>query len=387
MRKVRILHIIGSSALGGAEKALVSLIKYLDKDIFDVYVACPAGGRMFSDFKRYSQDVKIFDFKRWFNPFMIISLKQYMLEQRFDIVHTHLYNADFAGIIAAGLAGVSCKISTIYGHNFSNTGEADLRSARNLILSFVYRAPYIFCSKIIAISQSVKEGLIKRHGIKVDKKKIEVIYAGVELEKLLNLENNSDNKINNQGFRFVGVIANFDKVKGHRVLLKAIPEILKEVKSVRFLLAGDGKEKKYLEILTDKLKIRENVAFLGICHDVPALINSCELIVVPSIMEGLSFVVLEAIATGKPLVASRAGGIPELVKEGENAILVPPGNHMELSKAIVKILKDKELGFIMRQKDKEILKSGFYDKFSAQYMTRETGKLYQQCIDIENLTI
>jgi len=380
MKKIKILQVIGSSDIGGAEKVLVSLIKHLDRDRFDVYVACPAGGSMFSDFKRYARDIRIFDFKRWLNPFTIISLKKYMQQQKFDIVHMHLYSADFMGIIAARLAGIPYRISTIYGHNFSSTGQVDLRSIRNLIFSFIYRAPYIFCNKIIAISQSVREGLIRRSGIKVDKRKIDVIYVGFEFDELLNHDDISNNKIDNQGFRSVGVIANFDRVKGHRVLLKAIPEILREVKDVRFLFAGDGKEKSSLQRLASKLKVKENVFFLGICHDVPRLINSCELIVVPSIMEGLSLVVLEAIAIGKPVVASRVGGIPELVKENENAILVPPRDHRKLSKAIIKILKDKELGLIMRQKNREILQRGFYDKFSARYMVREIEKLYQQLI-------
>jgi glycosyltransferase involved in cell wall biosynthesis len=376
----KILYIISSSDIGGGEKVLLSLLKYLDKDKFDVFVACPSDGPMFEDFKRYAREVRTFNFRNWLNPLTILSLKKYMKEKQFDIVHTHLYSADFMGIIAARLVGIPCRISTIHGHNFSSTGQIDLRSIRNLIFSFIYRALYIFCNKIIAVSQSVREGLIRRPGIKVDKRKIDVIYSGFELEELLNHEDVSNNKIDDQGFKSVGVIANFDRVKGHRVLLKAIPEILSEIKDVRFLFAGDGKEKNSLQRLATKLKVKENVFFLGICHDVPRLINSCELIVVPSVMEGLSLVILESIAVGKPVVASRVGGISELVKENENAILVPPWDHRELSRAIIKILKNKEVGLAMRQKNREILQRGFYNKFSARYMTKEIERLYHQCL-------
>lgn len=377
MGKFKVLQIIGSSGIGGAERAFYSLLKYLDKDKFKIYVACPADGPMFNNFRKYADEIKTFNFKNWaLNPSTIFSLKNYMEQKRIDIVHTHLYSADFMGIIAAKLARVPVNLVTVHGHNFSSTGQFDLRSVKNLFCSFIYRAIYMFCDKVITVCQALKYDLIKRLGLKVKEEKIKVIYNGVDLEEVSEysqVANQELKNISDNNLKFVGVIANFDKVKGHRILLKAIPQVLREVAEAKFLFVGDGEEKERLKQLAERFRIEDSIIFTGHSNNITEIISICKLIVLPSLMEGFPLIILEAMSLGKAVVATKVGGIPELVEEKENGMLVSPNDYEGLAKAIITLLKDEILASEMGRKGKEIVCS----KFQAQKMAAETGKLYQ----------
>jgi len=382
MSKIKILQIIGSSKIGGGEKALCSLLKYLDKTKFSVFVACPAGGRMFEDFRRYAAEVRTFDFRNWLNPVTIISLKRYMQERQIDIVHTHIYNADFMGLIAAALAGVRIKIATIHGHNFFDINQFSLRGVKNFCCSFLYRIVYIFSDRIITVCQALKQDLVTRPGIKVAEGKISVIHNGVDLEELTRKDVETDRRLEGiltaNGQRFIGVVANLDRAKGHRVLLKAIPDVIKNFKNVKFLFVGEGEEKAQLMKLAKKNEIEKAIIFVGAVQDIVKVISSCELIVLPSLSEGLPLVIMEAFYLEKPVIASRVGGVAELIKENETGILVSPYDHDELSKAILTVLKNKRLALEFGRKGKEIV----YDKFQAREMVNQTDRFYQTLLSV-----
>ena len=360
MRKIRILHIIGSSGIGGAEKALRAILKYLDKERFDIFVSCPPGGFMINEYKRYAVELKTFDLKNWLNPMGVISLKQYIDQKKIDIVHTHLYSADFTGIIAAKLAKVPCIISTIHGHNFSDLTRFGLRAVKNMFFSLIYRFVYIFCDKVIAVCRALKEDLAARPGIKADRRKIEVLYNGFDLEPIGGLYHGLDEKIEgliNNGAKLVGTIGNLDRIKGHRVFLNAIPMVLKDRAKTRFLFVGSGEEEYRLRQLAGRLGIEKDVVFMGAQPDVTAIINRCDLIVLPSLNEGLPLAVLEAMALAKPVIATNVGGVPEIVEDGTTGLLVPPGDNEKMSVSILRLLGNPDLASEMGKKGEKRVRS------------------------------
>ncbi len=384
MHKIKILQIIGSSDIGGAEKLLYSLLRYLDKDRFEIYVACPANGLMLDNFRKYAKEVKTFNFENWFfNLTTIFTLKNYMKQRRIDIVHTHLYSADFLGIIAASLAGVPCKVATIHGQNFRSTGRLDLRSIKNFFYSFIYRAVYIFYDQIIAVCQALKQDLMKRPGIKLEEEKIKVVYNSIDLKETLKqnhflhqrLKNASHNNV-----KFVAIIGNFDKVKGHWILLKAIPRVLKEMEKIKFLFVGEGEEKKCLQRIAKKLKTEDDIIFAGVQQDILSIINLCDLIVLSSLFEGLPLTILEAMALGKPVVATNVGGIPELVENGKTGLLVPARNPEKLAEAILCLLKNKKLAQEMGRKGRIRVQQFFH----LRNMIKETENVYLGLVKEKN---
>lgn len=381
MGKIKILQIISSSNIGGAEKLLLSLLKYLDKDKFEAYVACPPDGLMFKNFKKYAREIQALNFNHLLlKPTTIFSLKKYMQQKKIDIVHTHLFNADLAGIIAAKFARVPCKITTMHGYNFSSTGEFDLRSIKNFFFSFIYRFVYLFCDNVITVCRSIKQDLMQRPGIKIKEEKIKVINSAIDLEEISNCNRgvNSDFKdpLVNNNTKFVGIIANLDKVKCHRILLSAIPQILKEEAKTRFLFVGDGKEKGYLQRMVRRLKIEDNVVFLGLQEQVTGIISICDLIVLPSLFESRPLIIMEAMALGKPIVATRVGGISELVEDEKTGLLVPPRNSEKLAEAILRLLKNKELSLEMGGRGQVKVQ----ELFSLKNMVKETEKTYLELV-------
>jgi glycosyltransferase involved in cell wall biosynthesis len=380
MNKIKVLQIISSSNIGGAEKMFYELLKYLDKDKFEIYVACPPDGLMAEDFKKFSEEVNVVDFNGLAASVKtIFLLKKYMKQKQIDVVHTHLFSADFAGIIAAKLASVPYKISTIYGYNFRATGQFNLRNIKNYICSFIYKAIYVYCDRITAVSAAVKEDLSSRGWVRVKEQKIEIIYSAVDFEETVKCSENVgkeyDGIFSDNGQKYIGMMANFDRVKGHRVLLKAIPGILKKMPNVKFLLTGNGEDREYIKKRAEKLKIQDNVIFLGVLENAARIISKCDLIVLPSLSEGLPMIIIEAMLFGKPVIASNVGGIPELIKNNENGILVSPNSDKELSEAVVAVLKDDNRSYLLGQRGKNMIYGEFGDKFRAQKMTKEIERL------------
>lgn len=382
MNKIKILQIISSSNIGGAEKMFYALLKYLNKDKFEVYVACPPDGLMVKDFKKFAKEVKVIDFNGLVSSIRaIFLLKKYMEQKQVSIVHTHLFSADFTGIIAARLASIPYKIATIYGCNFNVTGQFNLRNIKNYICSFLYKAVYAYCDRITAVSRAVKEDLANRGWIKVKKQKIEIIYAAVDFEEVVKYSEIAgreyDSIFVDNGQKYIGMMANFDRVKGHRILLRAMPKILKKMPNVKFLLTGSGEDREYIKKRVKKLKIQDKVIFLGVLENTARVISKCDLIVLPSLSEGLPIIIIEAMLLGKPVIASNVGGMPELIKDNESGVLVLPNSDKELSEAIVAVLKDDNKIYSLGQKGKSMIYGEFGDKFRAQEMTKKTERLYQ----------
>ncbi len=381
--KCNILFIIGSSVIGGGEKIFNSILKYLDKDKYSIFVACPPGGIMIDSFKEYAQEVRTFNFRNWLNPWTILSIKRYMMEKRIRMVHTHLYNADFMGTIAARLAGVPVRICTVHGYNFTMTGQLDMRSVRNRLFSFIYRAVYILAGHVIVVCRALETDLVTRRGIKVPKDKITIIYNGIDYKEIENGDMHTElYPTIAREMKSIGVISGFDKVKGHRVLLKAIPAVINRHPDIKFLLIGDGEERSKAQMMAEKYGVSKNIIFLGAVQDATSVMRTCDFIVLPSLYEGFPLVVLEAMFLGKPVVATRVGGVSEVVQEGITGCLIPPNDPVQLSNAIINMLNDKKLAGSMGAAAKELMRGKFGDRFNAEEMVRKNEALYQSLMSV-----
>lgn len=380
-KKVRILHVIGSSDIGGAENVFLQIAKYLNKEKFDIFIACPDSGLMVDEFRKHVVELRVFNFENWFfNPKTISLLVSYIKEKQIQIVHTHLYNADFMGIIAAKRVSV-LSIATIHGHNFSPIGQRRFRKLKNYIFSFFYRCIYSFCDSVVCVCKELKKDLIKRPGIAVKEKKIAIIYNSVDTDKISHADSSkSFEKIGirqPENYIFVGVIANFDRVKGHHVLLKVIPRIAREYKNVKFLCLGAGEEKVKIQADSMRKGLSEFIVFLEVDKDPYGLLNFCKFIVVPSLHEGFPLVVLEAMFLKKAVIATNVGGIPEVVVNEKTGLLVAPNNFEELTNAIFRLLSEPE--FALR------LGLNGYDKVKEfhqpQRMVNEYEKVYLSLLE------
>jgi glycosyltransferase involved in cell wall biosynthesis len=203
--------------------------------------------------------------------------------------------------------------------------------------------------------------------------KIEVVYNAVRLDRF---EAPAPPGLRGQlggGERpLVLTCARLDEQKGHDVLLRAAAEL----PGVAFAFAGEGPERGRLEALAGELGVADRVAFLGRRDDVPALLAACDAFALPSLYEGSSLAVLEAMAARRAVVSSAIGGTDELIDDGRSGLLVPPGNAEELRAALARVLGDEQLraGFAGRARDR------VERDFTPEAMTQANERIYRELL-------
>jgi glycosyltransferase involved in cell wall biosynthesis len=173
------------------------------------------------------------------------------------------------------------------------------------------------------------------------------------------------------GSLLVGTVGRFEPIKGHRYLVEAIPLVLSQVPTAWFLFIGDGPLRSLLEQQAVQLGVATRVTFTGWQAEPAALMACCDLIVLPSLNEGMGRVLVEAMALGKAIVASSVGGIPDLVQDGKSGRLVPPADPPRLAQAIISLLTDKSQKERMGAKGRHLAPA-----FSAEVMLEKLEKLY-----------
>ena len=266
------------------------------------------------------------------NPAAILRIARLLRAGRFQIVHAHTSHAHTLSALAAALVpGARCVVSRRVDFAV-NKGALHINRLKYRILVHRY----------VAISACVRQALIDGG---VPPEIIRVVPSGVDISRLdqadpepLRAEFGLE-----QHTQVVGAVAHFAWHKGLEVLIDAIPAILEVRPQTRFLLVGDGE-------LTEELKARARarapasaVIFPGFRTDAPSFLALFDVVATPSVMEGLNTTNLDALALGRPVVASRIGGIPEAVIDRQTGLLVPPRDADALAHAILELLQDREL--------------------------------------------
>lgn len=266
------------------------------------------------------------------NPLAVAGLVRLLKDRRFQIIHAHTSHAHTLAAIAARLAGgVRCVVSRRV--DFAVRGKLPFR-----------RIKYRFgVDRFVAISAAVRDVLIEG-GVAAER--IRVVPSGIDPQRLTS----ADPAAIRREFglepdvSLVGAVCHFAWHKGLEHLLDAIPSILAQRPGTRFMLAGDGELRAELEARAARVAPAGTILFPGFRGDVPSLLAAFDVVVAPSVMEGLNTTNLDSLALSRPLVAARVGGIPEVVIDGQTGLLVPPGDPEALAAAILRLLEQPELG-------------------------------------------
>jgi glycosyltransferase involved in cell wall biosynthesis len=370
MGKINLLHLITELDIGGAEKLLLSLVRKLDSDRYNVIVAYMKGeGKLAKDFK--DSGIRVFDLKmkNRIDARAIIYLYRLLKRENIKILHTHLIQADICGFLAGKTAGVPVIISTRH-----NPDEFRKKFSIPVWLDGIFAN---HSDRIIAVSNAVKDFLIKHE--KISPQKFAVIHNGIEPGEFI-FESGISGKKKESGISLsspvAGCIGRFDEQKGHMCFLEAIPQILEYFPDAKFIFVGEGPLRRKAERRSKELKIDRNVIFTGIRRDIPGILAIMDIFILPSIFEGFGIVLLEAMAAGKPVIASRVGGIPEIINHNLNGILVEPANSAEIAAAILNLLKEPAKMRRMGEAGREEVKK----RFSADTMAKKIETLYNEII-------
>lgn len=288
----------------------------------------------------------------------LVRLSSYMRRVRPDIVHTHAFRADLWAGLAAQAAGVPLFVSSIRNHEWDCfRTEYPLPIARCAMAAS--KLATSLADVLIAVSEGVREHLISVQKVSADK--IRVIPNGVDLERFtrprahpstirreLNLPPDAD---------IVGTLAVFKPRKGLSYLLDAARTVLVRHEHVHFLLAGDGPERATLERQIQQFGLGGHVHLLGHRQDALALLDSFDVYVLPSLFEGFPRSVLEAMALGKPVVATDIGGSREAVTHEVSGLVVPPKDSAQLAGAICRLIESPTLRKYMGEAGRQAVES------------------------------
>ena len=352
--------------IGGTEQVIKNLIEGSDKQLFDMSIFCieqPLGpfGQMLLE-KRIvidsAQRREGFDIK------LINTIRQHIKKTNIEVLHCHQYTPWVYGALAA--IGTGTKVIFTEHGRFYPDSTSWKRKIVNPILN-------LLTHKITAISKATKQALIKYEYL--PENRIEVIYNGIlplknapEQTRLLKQKLHLSSS-----YPILGTIARLDPIKNHSMMFQAFKLVLKKYPDSILILVGDGEERENLEQLVNELGIRKNVIFTGYIPTPQHYLDCMDMFLLPSLSEGTSMTLLEAMSLSKPCVVTDAGGNPEIIEHKITGLVTENNQVEQFSKAIVTLLENKKIIEQMRIQSK----LRFDRLFNARKMCSQFEKLYQ----------
>ena len=374
IQKTHVCHVAVGDLWAGAEVQLkVLLSKLVLRPDLDLSVILFNGGRLSEEIERLGIPVAVFPEAEWGSGKMFLELVRKFQRSDTKIIHTHKYKDTILAASAAKLCGIPYVVRTVHGLREPFEG---LRAFKMTLYESIERTVHRLCvNSIIGVSSQIEhryraEGAVSRvvcirNGIDLEKKPIQADRwltrkeLGVDAETCL-----------------IGTIGRLTPVKGLSYLLQAVPILLRQRANVRLLIVGDGVIRKDLEAQARDLGIGENVVFLGHREDTLELMQALDIFVLPSLSEGIPMALLEAMAASRAVVASRVGGIPEIVDDGVEGILVEPMDVTRLAESCLRLIDSPETAMKMG----ELARKRVVQEFSAMAMADRVAGLYKELV-------
>ena len=336
---MRICHVMTADLWAGAEVQLFTTASYLaERPDVTLTAVLFNDGRLADELRRLHIDVAVIEEASHNAIEIVLFLTRFLVEQRIDLVHTHRYKDTVLGAIAAKLAGVPHVVRTMHGLREPMSGWNRFKfGAYEALDKTVLRWS---ADRVIAVSNRMAGALISS-GYK--SWMVTTIQNGIDLGKTASRRSPEDVKheLGLDGAIVIGTAGRLVPVKGHDTLLRGARLILDREPRVQFVIAGDGPLERELKALASRLGIDNACRFLGARHDITDVVSAMDVFVLPSLNEGMPMAMLEAMALARPVVASKVGGLPELIRHRESGLLVPPGNADALAGACLELVRDR----------------------------------------------
>jgi len=368
--KKKILYVITKGNGGGAQRYVYDMATNIPKDSFESVVLCGEGDNLnkklseknirsisISSLGRdisFSKDLRV-----------IKELIAIFKQEKPFVVHLNSSKAGLLGAIAGRLAKVPKIIFT--GHGWAFNENRNIIS--KIIFIFAHWLTIMLAHRTIAVSEKTKKDISKMPFVD---KKIKVIHNGIDTsETFLNKQNARDfiQKIKSTNCNFwIGSIVELHKNKGQDYLIKGFAKITVDFPNTCLFIIGEGEERNNLTTLIENLKLKNRVFLLGRIENAWKYLNAFDIFTLTSRTEALPYTILEAGLAEKAVIASRVGGIPEIIEDRFSGILVPKENDERIADAMAIYLRDEGA----RNKHAQNLKNTIIENFSINKMVRET---------------
>jgi glycosyltransferase involved in cell wall biosynthesis len=380
MPLVKVLHIHTLPIISGSGLNTYLSMKGMNKAAYKADLACAPGGKLIDLVQ--GQGMKVIPFKNFVQPLhpvkdvlILIDLIRFLKKERYHIVHTHNSKAGFVGRLAAKSASVPVIVHTVHGFAFHDREPA----WRQMLFRNLERLASRWCDRMIFISQPLIEWALQERI--VDRQKVLKIYSGIELTHFHPVTEDEKKSLRRKwGIReesaVIGIVSKLWEGKGHEILIRAFKELKEEINDALLAIVGEGYLHGRLVNLVHRLGLADSVIFTGFQMDVSEIMATFDVAVLPSLFEGMGRVLLEAMAMEKPVVASRVGGIPDLVHDGVNGILIAPGSVQELTSSLLKTLRNPVMAREMGKQGRKRIKA----EFSVDTMVQSIQRVYHELL-------
>jgi len=377
-RQPRVLHIVGDSEFGGGAWCIFSLVKMAQQHGLTAEVLSTDPKILAELRNRGIGAVPLAVIWRDTNPVRdligVFRLVRFLRTSPYSIVHTHTSKGGFIGRLAARIAGIPIIVHTAHGfafHEFSSTAALQFYAALERIATH-------WCGRIITVSNNHREWALE---LKISlPEKIVAIQNGISPERLkvtrLRDQIRAELGVSSEEALII-TLGRLVPQKGLEYLIQAVPDIVTQMGNrVKVIIAGRGPLRTDLEDLAYSIGVAANVTFIGFRADVADILNVADVVALPSLWEGLSIALLEAMAMAKPIVTTDISSNREVIEDGRTALLVPPRDPGTLAQAIVSLLSSPTLAARLGAAAQETFKA----KFTEERMLKQTWEVYSELI-------
>jgi glycosyltransferase involved in cell wall biosynthesis len=362
--RVRVVEVMATGTNGGAQEHVYSLVTRLNPECYDVRIVSLSHGSSVRRLQRAGFDVTVID--ETDDDRAVRALADALAPFHPEIIHNHMYRAEVVGTRAAYLLGEKgCRrpsvISTVHSSRIRCVEDRQ-----------IIRRLTPLMDRLIVVSRAIEQK-VKDEGR--DGAPVTLIYNGVDLERYNHQQPcctlHEDYAIP-ESSPIIGVVARLEAEKGHRTLLDAWPSVIAAHPEAWLLVVGEGSEREALEHQAEVLGITGQIVFAGRREDVPAVTAALDVAVLPSYREAQGLSVLEAMALGRPVVASQVGGIPEMIEDGVSGLLVPPNDPEALASAINRLLADHPFADTIARRGHDLV----HERFCVELMVGAVESIY-----------
>lgn len=331
---MRVLHVSTPSSWRGGEQQVAYLTGALQEEGVEQWVLTPKGSELTGRIPIPLDRIVHFRTRGILNLVLAAKITRLCRKYTIELVHTHDSQAHSAAVLASALLGLSCPLVV--------SRRVDFPVSPNPFSRWKYNHPAV--RKILCVSEEIKrmtEPAIRNTAV------LEVIHSGIDLDrysKSLGQAHDIRKELGLEpGTRLIGNLSALADHKDYPTWIRTARRLSDENPALRFVIAGTGPDEEAIRELVRKSDLENTVFMLGFRADVVSVMQSLDVFLITSKTEGLGTIVLEALAAGVPVVATRAGGIPEMIIDGETGLLATVGDDAALSQCVLRIFTDADL--------------------------------------------